>query len=198
MFCPRCGSNQSEDLKFCKLCGANLYAVRQVVDDREIGEKFDWNKTWVTEMFLSAEEKKRRKEELERQRGITPEIKRYTEIKTGVIIASVGLAFALFLYVFMEGLILAGKVSSDNAEILSRLWIAGVIPLFIGIAFMVNGFFVSKKMIEEVARRTGEPGPSPELPATSPDSLPNADATEFIRTRFSVTEDTTKHLRNSD
>lgn len=196
MFCPRCGSNQSEDLKFCKLCGANLYAVRQVVDDREIGEKFDWNKTWVTEMFLSAEEKKRRKEELERQRGITPEIKRYTEIKTGVIIASVGLAVAIFLYVFMEGLILAGKVSSDNAEILSRLWIAGVIPLFVGIAFMVNGFFVSKKMIEEIARRTSET--SPVLPDTSPDSLPNADATEFISTRFSVTEDATKHLRSSD
>ncbi len=196
MFCPRCGANQSEDLKFCKLCGANLYAVRQVVDDREIGEKFDWNKTWVTEMFLSAEEKKKRKEELERQRGITPEIKRYTEIKTGVIIASVGLAVAIFLYVFMEGLILAGKVSADSAEILSRLWVAGVIPLFVGIAFMVNGFFVSKKMIEEVARRTTEL--SPGLSDASPDSLPNADAREFIPTRFSVTEDTTKHLRSSD
>lgn len=198
MFCPRCGSSQSEDMKFCKACGANLYAVRQVVDNREIGEKFDWNKTWVTEMFLSAEEKKKRKAELERQRGITPEVKRYTEIKAGVIITSIGLALAFFLYVFMEGLILAGKASSDNAEILSRLWIAGVIPLFVGIALMVNGFFVSKKMIEEVARRTAEPGPSPALPDTSPDSLPNADATEFIPTRFSVTEETTKHLRSSD
>jgi hypothetical protein len=185
-------------MKFCKACGANLYAVRQVVDNREIGEKFDWNKTWVTEMFLSAEEKKKRKAELERQRGITPEVKRYTEIKAGVIITSIGLALAIFLFVFMEGLILAGKASSDNAEILSRLWIAGVIPLFVGIALMVNGFFVSKKMIEEVARRTAEPGPSPGLPDTSPDSLPNADATEFIPTRFSVTEETTKHLRSSD
>ena len=198
MFCPRCGSSQSEDLKFCKACGANLYAVRQVVDNREIGEKFDWSKTWVHEMFLSAEEKKKRKEELERQRGITPEVKRFTEIKAGVILASLGLAVGIFLFVFMEGIILAGKVSSDEAEILSRLWIAGVIPLFIGIALMVNGFFVSKKMIEEVERRNPEPGPSPGLPGTSPDSLPSADDTEFIPTRFSVTEDTTKHLRSSD
>lgn len=194
MFCPRCGSNQSEDLKFCKACGANLYAVRQVVDNREIGEKFDWSKTWVHEMFLSAEEKKKRKEELERQRGITPEVKRFTEIKAGVIVASVGLAVAIFLFVFMEGIILAGGVSSDDAEILSRLWIAGVIPLFVGIALMVNGFFISKKMIEEVARRNSEPGSSPGLQGTSPDSLSSADATEFIPTRFSVTEDTTKHL----
>jgi uncharacterized membrane protein YvbJ len=41
MFCPRCGVNQSEELKFCKSCGANLYAVRQVVDSRETDEKAD-------------------------------------------------------------------------------------------------------------------------------------------------------------
>src|SRR5450432_1586575 len=61
MFCPRCGTSQSEELKFCKSCGANLSAVRQVVDGREAAEKFDWNKTWVTEMFLSAAEKKARR-----------------------------------------------------------------------------------------------------------------------------------------
>jgi uncharacterized membrane protein YvbJ len=27
MFCPQCGANQSDDLKFCNLCGANLQAV---------------------------------------------------------------------------------------------------------------------------------------------------------------------------
>ena len=51
MFCPRCGSTQSEELKFCKSCGANLSAVRQAVDTRETGGKIDWNKTWVAEMF---------------------------------------------------------------------------------------------------------------------------------------------------
>ena len=43
MFCPRCGSNQSDDLKFCKVCGANLGAVRQAVEIRETGEKIDRN-----------------------------------------------------------------------------------------------------------------------------------------------------------
>lgn len=194
MFCPRCGSSQEEALRFCKSCGANLYAVRQVVDTRETGETFDWSNTWVAEMFRSSDENKRRKAELERQRGITPEIKRYIEIKAGVITASAGLAIGIFLFVFMQGLILGGKVSSDTAEILSRLWIAGVIPLFVGIALMVNGVFVSKKMVE-AARRTAIPGPVPELPGTNPKSLPNPDTTEFIPSSFSVTEDTTKHLR---
>ncbi|MCM3874453.1 MAG: zinc ribbon domain-containing protein [Pyrinomonadaceae bacterium] len=196
MFCPRCGSSQSEQLKFCKSCGANLSAVRQVVDNREPVQNFDWSNTWVAEMFRSSDEIKRRKDELERQRGITPEIKRYKEIKAGVITAGVGLAVGIFLFVFMQGIILAGKVSPDNAEIISRLWIAGVIPVFVGIALMLNGMFVSKKMVE-AARRTAELGPVPGQPDMSPDSLPSAEGTKFIPSSFSVTEEPTKHLRSS-
>jgi uncharacterized membrane protein YvbJ len=77
MFCPQCGSNQIDEPNFCKLCGGNLHAVRQVVAARELGENFR-DKTWVAEMFLSHDERIKRKEELERQRGITPEMKRYT------------------------------------------------------------------------------------------------------------------------
>jgi hypothetical protein len=196
MFCPRCGSSQSEELKFCKSCGANMYAVRQVVDTRETGEKFDWSKTWVAEMFQSAEEAKRRKAELERQSGITPEVKRYNEIKGGVITASVGLALAIFLAVFMQGIILGGKVPSDTGEILSRLWIAGVIPLFVGIALIINGWFVSRKQLE-AARRAEESRRALEQPETNPHPLRSADNTEFIPSSFSVTEETTRHLRST-
>jgi len=195
MFCPRCGSSQSEELRFCKSCGANLDGVRQVVATREAGG-IDWSNTWVAEMFRSAEEKKRRKEEFDRQRGITPEVKRYIEIKAGVITASAGVAIGIFLFVFMQGLILSGKVTPETSEILSRLWVAGVIPLFVGIALMVNGAFVSKKMVE-ATQRTLELGPSPGRPDLSPKALPNADTSEFIPSSFSVTEETTKHLRSS-
>src|SRR5436305_4076378 len=139
MFCPKCGTNQADDLKFCKACGANLQAVRLGVEVRDAGEKFDWGKTWVAEMFLSEGERKRREEELERLRGITPEVKRYNEIKGGVITAFVGLALIIFLGVFMQGIIRGGKVPQDTAEILSRLWVAGVIPLFVGVALRING-----------------------------------------------------------
>jgi hypothetical protein len=197
MFCPRCGANQSEELKFCKLCGANLYAVRQVVDTRETGEKTDSNKPWFAEMALFDAESKRRKEELDHRRGITPEVTRYNEIKGGVITASVGLAFAIFLNVFFQGLILSGKVSADTAEILSRIWIVGVIPLFIGISLIVNGVFVSKRLAE-IAKRAAQPGSSLPEKDTNPLELRSGETTEFIPARFSVTEQTTKHLRGSD
>jgi hypothetical protein len=192
MFCPRCGSNQSAELKFCKACGANLDAVRRVVDTRDTGEKTDRNKPWFADMVLSDAESKRRKEELDHRRGITPEVRRYSEIKGGVITGSVGLALAIFLNVFMQGLVLSGKIPPDVAEIISRLWIVGVIPLFIGIALVVNGVFVSKRLAEISRQALNEPNVLEK--DTTPASLRSADTTEFAPSGFSVTEGKTKHL----
>lgn len=196
MFCPKCGSTQGEELKFCKSCGANLFAVRQVVDTRDTDESFDWSKTWVAEMFMSPQELKRRKEQIERQRGITPEMKRYNEIKAGVITGTVGIAVAIFLFVFMQGIIQSGKVTPSAAEILSHLWIAGVIPLFVGIALTINGVVVSKKMLE-AAKRESQNGANSLEQQPTPRSLEPADTSEFVTPDFSVTEQTTKHLRSS-
>jgi len=196
MFCPKCGATQSDELKFCKSCGANLFAVRQVVDTRETAEGFDWSKTWVAEMFMSPQELKRRKEELERQRGITPEIKRYNEIKAGIITGTVGIGMAIFLYVFMQGIILSGNVTPNSAEILSRLWIAGVLPLFVGIALIINGVWVGKKLVE-IARLNSLDAPNSLEENVNPQSLDPADAAAFVPPGFSVTEQTTKHLTSS-
>jgi hypothetical protein len=191
MFCPHCGSTQNDQLKFCKSCGVNLDAVRQAAAMRDPGEKFDWSRTWVAEMFLSESERKRRKEQIERERGITPTMKRYTEIKAGVITSSVGVGVMIVLYVLMQGIILSGHPSASDAAILSRLWVAGVIPFFVGLALIINGVFVSKRQVE-IARQEAQTDvlrSARETPALRP-----ADAAEFIPPSFGVTEDTTKHL----
>ncbi len=209
MFCPQCGANQSEELKFCKVCGANLFAVRQAVATRETDEKFDWSKTWVSEMFLSEGERKRRehehkriKHELELQDGITPEVKRYNEIKAGVITSCAGLGAAIFLFVFMQGIILSGQNPPGDNEILSRIWIAGVIPFLIGLALIINGMFVSKKLIEVVRKEMSGLPQSTALDGQRKDGaqvfLSAVDTTEFVSPKFSVTEDPTKHLPASD
>ena len=193
MFCPRCGSIPSEGLNFCKTCGANLQAVRQALDTRDPEKKFDWSNTWVAEMFMSGQETARRQQEIERQMGITPEVKRYNEIKAGVIVSSVGIAVTIFLHVFMKGIILGSLIPNNEAEILSRVWIAGVIPIFIGLALMINGLFVSKKQAE-IAKRNREQLQHDEI---SLRSLRPANTTEFIPPDFSVTEQATEHLRNT-
>jgi hypothetical protein len=195
MICPRCGSEQSDELKFCKSCGANLEAVRYVLDNREIPAGFDWSKTWVAEMFLSQAEQKRRKRELELQSGITPEEKRRNEIKAGVITASAGLGVAILLYFLMQGIILSGRAAGSE-EILSRIWIAGVIPIFIGFALIINGVFVSKRAGADRERLLPEPDSLPSSPNRR--TLGAGDVEEPGPSTFSVTEGTTKHLNSKD
>jgi len=191
MLCPRCSSNQSDDVKFCKYCGANLQAVREVLENREPGKKFDWSDTWVAEMFQSGQAAVSRKLEMERRMGLTPAVKRYNEIKAGVITSSVGIGLAIFLHVFMKGLL--GSVSPEAAEILQRIWIAGVIPFFVGLALIINGLVVSKRMVE-IQEREMKRANSLEGDVTEQRSLRPADTNEFIPTGFSVTEQTTRHL----
>jgi hypothetical protein len=200
MLCPRCSSNQSDDVKFCKSCGANLQAVRDVLENRIPGNKFEWGDTWVAEMFKSGQAIELRKMEMERRMGITPEVKRYNEIKAGVITSSVGVGVSIFLFVFMQGLV--NVVGREGQQILPHLWIAGVIPFFVGLALIINGLVVSKRMAEVQEREMRK------IKAFDDDSLAGetaaqralrpADTNEFIPTGYSVTEQTTRHLAGSE
>ena len=194
MLCPRCSSNQSDEIKFCTFCGANLQAVREAMDAPE-GKKFDWSNTWVAEMFMSGQANEIRKREMERQLGITPEVKRYNEIKAGVIVSSVGIAVTIFLYILMQGI--AQNARPEDAAILTRIWVAGLIPFMVGLALIINGVVVSKRMVEIMERERKEPrtlegGPTPR-------GLRPADTNEFIPANIgSVTDQTTRHLENAE
>ena len=195
MLCPRCGSNQSDEVKFCKSCGANLQAVRDVLAGRDPGNKFEWGDTWVAEMFRSGQANELRKLELERRLGITPEVKRYNEIKAGVITSSVGVGVSVFLFVFMQGLV--NVVGVEAQQILPYLWVAGVIPFVIGLALIINGLVVSKKMVEVQEREMRRSGALDGETATQR-ALRAGETNEFIPTGFSVTEQTTRHLAGSE
>jgi len=191
VFCPQCGSNQSDDIKFCKTCGGNLFAVRQAVSMRDLPEKFDWSKTWVAEMFLSGGEREKRKEQLELQRGITPEVKRQKELKAGVITSSVGIGVSIFLYVIMQGVIGTLHNPGSEVEILSRVWVAGVIPFFIGLGLILASLLVGRDRRKKVVNDTLESG-------STYQSLPASDAERFARAPSSVTDQTTRQLKDSD
>lgn len=192
MICPRCSSTQNDDVRFCKFCGANLQAVREALETRDPGKKFDWSNTWVAEMFMSGEAQELRKQEMERRLGITPTVKRYQEIKAGVITSCVGIGVSIFLFVFMQGII--HKVDPAEAEILRRVWVAGVIPFMVGLALMINGMVVSKRLADLQERKGMGPG-SLEGPPDFQRELRPGDASDFVPPGFSVTEQTTRHLQ---
>lgn len=195
MLCPRCGTNQSDEMNFCKVCGANLEAVRLALTNPEAAKRSDVGDNWLAEMFRSGQAAELRRIEMERELGITPEVKRYNEIKAGVITSSVGVGVSIFLFIFMQGVV--GNVSAHAAEIVSRLWIAGVIPFFVGLALIVNGLVVSKKMVE-IQKREMKPRNALEGETATQRGLRPADTNEFISTGFSVTEGTTRHLATEE
>lgn len=192
MLCPRCASNQTDDIKFCTFCGANLQAVREALDAPD-GKKFDWGNTWVAEMFMSGQAAEMRKLEMERRLGITPEVKRYNEVKAGVIVSAVGVGVSIFLYFLMNAL---AHQEPRDAELLSRIWIAGLIPFLVGVALIINGLVVSKKIVEAIEREQQKSMPLGE--GTPARGLRAADKSEFIPTNFSVTDQTTRHLESTE
>jgi zinc-ribbon domain len=172
MFCPGCATQISDDTRFCRSCGANLRGVREAMTGRN--EQFDWSKTWVAEMFMSEEER-------ERRRGVTPEHKRINEIKAGVITTLAGLGAMIFLRFFLEAV--ANNEPGGEAEIIRRVWLVGLVPFFIGIGLLINGFFLSKR---QVKLQTEPPMPLPPRPTNQ--------LAEPSRSDFSVAEHTTAHL----
>ncbi|HMM78920.1 MAG TPA: hypothetical protein PKC65_02745 [Pyrinomonadaceae bacterium] len=200
MFCPKCGSTQDDTLKFCKACGAHLAAVKQALATPDRPEGFEWKNTWVADMLMSSEQAVKRKAELDRLKGITPDSKRRTEIKAGMITGSIGIGLMVFLYVFMQGLILSGNIPPAESEIIGRLWVVGIIPILVGAALIINGIYVSK-LFGGSGRSADQPDTqSPtlnkgELTAKDPDYLGPAKTARFPATPFSVTDETTRHLQ---
>ena len=188
MFCPQCGTNQDDELKFCKSCGANLSAVRQAVSKREKG---DPTKPWSEWVLEANRVKAIAKEERDRRRGVAPEVQRLREVKAGVITASAGVALGVFLNVFMQGIILGARITPEVAEILSRLWVVGVIPLCIGMGLLINGLFVKTAVKKPAAKDVLD------IDAQQ-DSLKSGEPSERIPSGFSVTEQTTRQLRGAD
>ncbi len=197
MFCPQCGTGQSADLKFCKSCGVNLSAVRQAVTTRDTSQQFDWSKTWVAEMLLSRDEQEKRKRE--REGSLYAEYMRSKEIKAGVITSFVGIGVMIFLYVLMQGIILSGQNSQGDNEILSRIWVAGMIPFCVGLGLLVNGVFVSKRLIEIAKRELQGADARGRIEAgrnTNDGLTPPAEWYEPSAPNASVTEHTTRQLEN--
>jgi hypothetical protein len=192
MFCPQCGTETHEALKYCKQCGTNLRRVLGVMGKGGAGymlsnEARFWHEDWIEE----------RREQREREKKKTPEEKRLNEIKGGVITSCVGLGVMMFLTFLFHGIINSLPQIGHIELILRTIPLVGIIPFLIGLGIIFNGLFLSKRIVQ-LKREEEQPGkqplfspntmapdtaPVPRLPAQSPVS------------DFSVTETTTTELR---
>jgi hypothetical protein len=195
MFCPGCGLEEKNANQFCRACGADMRIVRTALERPDT----------ITASAESAREEIGRaiaakirgthsaKELAVVAEDVLPEIEKFLEspaekrmrrIRTGTIISFIGLgvavAFTLIsVFVKEDLLMLAGM---------------GIVTLFIGLSFLINGllFTVPKKSLEDKSED-----------AMSQRALDVADAqptNELLlpenKSLFSsVTENTTKHLK---
>ena len=184
MFCPGCGLQVSDDLKYCRKCGANLHGAREGMMSRPVEGKPDWGKSLAANIILAKQLK-------ERMRG-TPEERRLNEIKGGVITSLTGLGLMIFLHFFLN---IVAEKAGDAAEIVRGLWMVGIIPILVGIGLIINGVFVSRRLSslkEERAQSKVSASPAPPaLPAKTTNHL-IVDTTPS--NGASVTEDSTLHL----
>ncbi len=183
MFCPQCGNQANDEVKFCRKCGANLQGVQEAMLVRN-SKAIDWDKTWVKEMLMSQEER-------ERRQGITPEVKRLNEIKGGVITGAAGLGAMIFLYFFL-GAVAANE--GKDAIIVGRIWLAGLVPFLVGLALIFNGLFVSKRIVKLKQQQLDQPQEAMprHLSAATTAQLPESETPPIPD--YSITEQPTYRL----
>jgi hypothetical protein len=189
MYCPSCGTEVSDQTKYCTKCGVNLRRVKGVLGKGGAGVKKgdDWNPFWLEE----------RRARNEARRKKTPEVKRLEEIKAGVITSSVGFGLMVFLSLLFDAV--ASTIEGPGGNILRSLWAVGLIPFMIGLGILFNGLFVSKRIVELKRQQEAKDQQSPLFSA--PNTLDTSPVTRLVEpsqpqiSDFSVTETTTTKLR---
>lgn len=180
MFCPQCGNETTEALKFCKRCGADLRRVVKAMSGKV--DPADWGRAMLEEY----------QEERQRKKRKTAEEKRMEEIKAGVITSAAGLGVFLFLSVFFSAI--AAHQPMDQAAVLRAIPYAGLIPLLVGLGLIFNGLVVSKKL--QPRNRPAEQQWNPQFSVVAPETSPVQQLTEGQPgIDFSVTDQTTTRLK---
>jgi hypothetical protein len=189
MYCPSCGTEVSDQTKYCTKCGVNLRRVKGVLGKGGAGVK----KGDDCETFWQEE----RRERNEARKKKTPEVKRLEEIKAGVITSSVGFGLMVFLGLLFDAI--ASTIEGPEGNILRSLWAVGLIPFMIGLGIFFNGLFVSKRIVE-LKRQQERKDQRPPL-FSAPDTLDTSPVARLVEpsqspiSDFSVTETTTTKLR---
>jgi len=186
MYCPSCGTEASDQTKYCTKCGVNLRRVKGVLGKggASIRDGGDFERATPEDLRAARRAQKKK----------TPEEKRLEEIKAGVITSSVGFGLMIFLSFLFDAI--ASTVDGPAANILHALWAIGLLPFLIGMGIIFNGLFVSKRIVELKGQQERKdqllplfsaPNTSPVARLVEPSQSPISD--------FSITETTTTKLR---
>lgn len=196
MFCPSCGIEDQHSSQYCRACGSDLGRVRVAVASPDIvtasaaGAREEIGRAIAARIreTRSAKDLAKVTEEVlpEIEKFLeSPEEKRLRRMRSGMILAGIGLGVAIALT------IISAISPSDKVEFLFLAGL-GVVAFFLGTAFVLNGYFLT------VSKR--EPADN----SAAADRQRELDAGEYIKTELpppsaqsfvsSITEHTTRNL----
>lgn len=193
MFCPECGIEERNANQFCRGCGTDMRRVRVAVESpdsitasavsardeigRAIADKIRDSRT-AEELAVVAEEVLPEVEKFLE----SPQEKRMRRMRSGTILSCIGLGTAI-------GISLVSLVmNDDDVVVLAAL---GCVCFFIGIAYILNGIFLSVPK-NSLSDRSSDADGQPELDGPNINDLQMPPASTLFS---SVTEHTTKHLK---
>ncbi len=102
----------------------------------------------------------------------------------------------IFLYFFFD--VVANKNEND-ADIIRRLWLSGIIPFMIGLGIIFNGLIISRRLVKLKEQQAQTPLSKTPAPTSDQNMLPAKTTDQLIvdtapPSGSSVTENTTAHL----
>jgi hypothetical protein len=186
MFCPSCGTQETQPNQFCRSCGGSFVPQTDAVTSSAISAREEIGRAMAQKIreLGSANELKKVAEDV--LPGIekfleSPAEKRLRRIRVGTIISAIGIGVVIALGVL--------AVVSRKEDFLFLAALGGVL-FFIGIAFTINGHLLTVAKGAKLDENPVDLGGS-FAPSTADPLLP---AGEPIRPFRSVTESTTTHL----
>ncbi len=197
MFCPSCGSEERHPSQYCRACGTDLRTVRESLekpDDvtnsdatarEEIGRAIAAK---IKEINTAGELKKVVEDVLPQIEEFleSPQQKRLRRIRTGVVLALIGLGATFFFFLM--------TLKDADAQFLMAL---GVTAFLIGLAFIINGllFTVSQQTVADRSLEADKQRILDGLPSGTNPLHGELESPQMISPPLSITEQTTQHLQ---
>lgn len=196
MFCPGCGIEDHSANQYCRSCGADLRTVRTAIaSPDQITASAVTARDEIGRAVAAKIRDLRGESELSTfAEEVLPEIEKFLEspaerrlrrMRTGIILASIGLGAAV-------GISFASAIMKEEGLIfLAGL---GVVAFFLGLGFVLNGILLTVPKADITGRSSEAEGQHAIDADASGIKLPDAPARDLFA---SVTEHTTKHLEEN-
>lgn len=198
MFCPGCGIEEKQANQFCRACGTDLQNVRRALDTSDpLTSSTASARAEIGRAFAAKIREAQTGKDLKTiAHRVLPEIEEFLEspaerrlrrLRTGTLMTLIGLGATIGF------IVVAAIINAGGLLVLTGF---GIVSFFIGLAYLINGLFLSgaKKSNSdefETENHYARDVKTGEIDAKTNELI----LPEARQTYVSVTEDSTRHLK---